>query len=41
MASSLFLLAAGLGIEWLPVVSVLAPIVLLVLLVWYGSRNAV
>lgn len=33
--------SAGLGLEWLPVVSILAPIALLLLLVWYGSRNTV
>ena len=34
-------LAAGLGLEWLPVASILVPLVLIVLLVWLGSRNAV
>lgn len=34
-------LAVGLGLEWLPVASVLVPLVLIVLLVWLGSRNAV
>ena len=31
----------GVGLEWMPVASILAPAVLLVASWWYGSRNAV
>jgi hypothetical protein len=31
----------GVGIEWMPVASILVPAVLLVAIWWYGSRNAV
>ncbi|HLT47028.1 MAG TPA: hypothetical protein VK002_07355 [Rubricoccaceae bacterium] len=31
----------GTGLEWMPVASVLIPFVLLILLLWYGSRNTV
>ncbi len=31
----------GVGLEWMPVASVLVPLVLLVVLLWLGSRNTV
>ncbi|HEX8298937.1 MAG TPA: hypothetical protein VF594_07210 [Rubricoccaceae bacterium] len=31
----------GVGLEWMPVASVLVPAVLLLAILWYGSRNAV
>jgi hypothetical protein len=31
----------GTGLEWMPVASVVVPLVLLVVLLWLGSRNDV
>ena len=31
----------GTGLEWMPVAAVLLAIVTLILVLWYGSRNAV
>jgi len=31
----------GTGLEWMTIASVVAPVVLLVLIAWYGSRNSV
>ncbi|HEX9951618.1 MAG TPA: hypothetical protein VGB53_07605 [Rubricoccaceae bacterium] len=31
----------GVGLEWMPVASVLVPAALLLAILWYGSRNAV
>ena len=30
----------GVGLEWMPVASILVPAVLLAAILWYGSRNA-
>lgn len=32
---------SGTGLEWMPVASILVPAVLLIVLVWLGSRNTV
>ena len=31
----------GVGLEWMPVASILTPAVVLIAIWWYGSRNAV
>jgi hypothetical protein len=31
----------GTGLEWMPVAAFLVPFVLLLLLLWFGSRNTV
>lgn len=31
----------GVGLEWMPLASIVLPIVFLVLLLWLGSRNTV
>ncbi|MEM1041203.1 MAG: hypothetical protein AAGI91_01100 [Bacteroidota bacterium] len=31
----------GIGLEWMPVASIIVPIVLLLAIVWYGSRSTV
>ena len=31
----------GTGLEWMPIASVLVPAVLLVVVIWLGSRNTV
>jgi hypothetical protein len=31
----------GTGIEWMVIASVVAPVILLLLIAWYGSRNDV
>lgn len=31
----------GTGLEWMPVASVVVPLVLLVIVIWLGSRNTV
>lgn len=31
----------GTGLEWMPFASVLVPLVLLIVLIWLGSRNTV
>ncbi len=33
--------SAGVGLEWMPIAAVIIPAVLLVAILWYGSRNAV
>lgn len=33
--------STGIGLEWMPIASVVIPAVLLVGIWWYGSRNAV
>lgn len=35
------LIAAGLGVEWMPIAAILLPILILILIVWLGSRNTV
>jgi hypothetical protein len=34
-------LSPGTGTEWMIVLSIVAPILLLVVILWYGSRNTV
>ncbi|MDX1440207.1 MAG: hypothetical protein R3284_09920 [Rubricoccaceae bacterium] len=34
-------LHTGTGLEWMTIASFIAPLVLLVLLIWLGSRNTV
>lgn len=31
----------GVGLEWMPIASIVAPLVLLILLIWLGSRHTV
>ena len=31
----------SLGVEWMPIASILIPLFLLILIVWLGSRNTV
>ena len=31
----------GTGLEWMPIASVVVPLVLLVVVIWLGSRNTV
>ncbi len=33
--------STGIGLEWMPIASVIIPAVLLIGIWWYGSRNAV